>query len=161
MFLVASCSCLCPIHWNRVLSRKWIYSWSSADMQALLQLHLTDEHFYCRLMCGFNYRSNGIFFRFDRFLQWFIKIYGNTKWDYIHIYYIYICIYMYVFGLCYLKPICKRDNCSLFSRSWMHPHPFREPLHYNRIFKTAKPSPVKLARHGYFYSVHIKRELFI
>ena len=31
MFLVASCNCLCPIHWNQVLSREWRCSWSSAD----------------------------------------------------------------------------------------------------------------------------------
>ena len=28
MFLVASCSCLCPIHWSQVLSREWRCSWS-------------------------------------------------------------------------------------------------------------------------------------
>ena len=33
MFLVSSCSCLCPIHWSHVLSREWRYSWSSADRQ--------------------------------------------------------------------------------------------------------------------------------
>ena len=31
MFLVSSCSCLCPIHWSQVLSREWRCSWSSAD----------------------------------------------------------------------------------------------------------------------------------
>ena len=31
MSLVSSCSCLCPIHWNQVLSRKWRRSWSSVD----------------------------------------------------------------------------------------------------------------------------------
>ena len=31
MFLVLSCSCLCPIHWSHLLSRKWRCSWSSAD----------------------------------------------------------------------------------------------------------------------------------
>ena len=31
MLLVSSCSCLCPIHSNQVLSREWRYSWSSAD----------------------------------------------------------------------------------------------------------------------------------
>ena len=33
MFLVPSCSCLCPIHWTQVLSREWRCSWSSADRQ--------------------------------------------------------------------------------------------------------------------------------
>ena len=31
MFLVSSCSCLCPIHWSHVLSPEWRCSWSSAD----------------------------------------------------------------------------------------------------------------------------------
>ena len=31
MFLVSSCSCLCPIHWSQVLSREWSCSWSSTD----------------------------------------------------------------------------------------------------------------------------------
>ena len=31
MFLVSSCSCLCPIHWSQVSSREWRCSWSSAD----------------------------------------------------------------------------------------------------------------------------------
>ena len=31
MFLVSSCSCLCPIHWSKVLSREWRCSWNSAD----------------------------------------------------------------------------------------------------------------------------------
>ena len=31
MLLVSFCSCLWPIHWSQVLSRKWRYSWSSAD----------------------------------------------------------------------------------------------------------------------------------
>ena len=31
MFLVSSCSCLCPIHWSQVLSREWTCSWSSTD----------------------------------------------------------------------------------------------------------------------------------
>ena len=31
MFLVSSCSCLCAIHWDQVLSQEWRCSWSSAD----------------------------------------------------------------------------------------------------------------------------------
>ena len=31
MYLVSSCSCLCPIQWSRVLSREWRYSWSIAN----------------------------------------------------------------------------------------------------------------------------------
>ena len=31
MFLVPSCSWLCPIHWSQVWSRYWRCSWSSAD----------------------------------------------------------------------------------------------------------------------------------
>ena len=29
MFVVSSCSCLCPIHWGQGLSRKWRCSWSA------------------------------------------------------------------------------------------------------------------------------------
>ena len=31
MFLVSSCSCLCPIHWSQVLSQEWRCRWSNAD----------------------------------------------------------------------------------------------------------------------------------
>ena len=31
MFLVSSCSSLCTIYWNQVLSREWRCSWSSVD----------------------------------------------------------------------------------------------------------------------------------
>ena len=31
MFLVLSCTCLCPIHWSQVLSWEWRCSWSSAE----------------------------------------------------------------------------------------------------------------------------------
>ena len=31
IYLVWSCSCLCPIHWSEVLSREWRCSWSNAD----------------------------------------------------------------------------------------------------------------------------------
>ena len=30
MFLISSCSCLCPVHCSQVLSREWRCSWSSA-----------------------------------------------------------------------------------------------------------------------------------
>ena len=31
MILVLSCSCLCPIHWSKVVGREWRCSWSSAS----------------------------------------------------------------------------------------------------------------------------------
>ena len=31
MFFLSSCSCLCQIRWNQVLSREWRCSWSRAD----------------------------------------------------------------------------------------------------------------------------------
>ena len=46
MFLVLCCGCLCPIHSRQVLSREWRCSW-------MLQLHLSDQQFYCPLMCVF------------------------------------------------------------------------------------------------------------
>ena len=33
MFLVSSCSCLCPVYWSHVSSWEWRCSWSSADRQ--------------------------------------------------------------------------------------------------------------------------------
>ena len=33
MFLIVSCSCLCPIHWSQVFSWEWRCSWSSANRQ--------------------------------------------------------------------------------------------------------------------------------
>ena len=36
MFLVSSCSCLCPIHWSHVLRREWKCSWSGTDRRSLL-----------------------------------------------------------------------------------------------------------------------------
>ena len=34
MFLVSSCSCLCPFHWSQVLTREWRCSRSSADRRS-------------------------------------------------------------------------------------------------------------------------------
>ena len=34
MFLVSSCSCICPIHWRMVFSWEWRWSWSSASGDA-------------------------------------------------------------------------------------------------------------------------------
>ena len=31
MFLISSCSCLCPMHWSQVFSWEWRCSWSNAD----------------------------------------------------------------------------------------------------------------------------------
>ena len=31
MFLISSCTCLCPIHWSQVLSWEWRWSWSSTN----------------------------------------------------------------------------------------------------------------------------------
>ena len=59
MFLVSSCSCLCPIHWSQVLCWEWRCIWSSADRRsAMLQLHLNDQQFYC-LGCGLYQRLYG------------------------------------------------------------------------------------------------------
>ena len=33
MFLISSCSCLCPIHWSQLLIPEWRCSWSSSDRQ--------------------------------------------------------------------------------------------------------------------------------
>ena len=37
LFLILSCSCLCPINWNQVLSREWRWNWRSADMHLIIR----------------------------------------------------------------------------------------------------------------------------
>ena len=39
MFLVSSCSWLCPIHWSQVLRCEWRCSWSSADRRWSLKVY--------------------------------------------------------------------------------------------------------------------------
>ena len=53
IFLVSSCSCLCPIQRSQTLSRKWRRSWRSRR-QTILQLYMSDQHFYCLLRCVLN-----------------------------------------------------------------------------------------------------------
>ena len=43
MFLVSSCSCLCPIHWSQVLSWEWRCSWSSADRRCSNYIWVIDN----------------------------------------------------------------------------------------------------------------------
>ena len=43
MFLVSSCSCLCPIQWSQVLSREWRCSWSSADRRCSNYIWVIDN----------------------------------------------------------------------------------------------------------------------
>ena len=48
MFLVSSCSSLCPIQWNQVLSREWRCSWSSADRRCSNYIWVIDNFIaYC------------------------------------------------------------------------------------------------------------------
>ena len=55
MFLISPCSCPCSIHWSQVLSRKWRYSWSSADGQCSNYIWVIDNFivylFCCLLRC--------------------------------------------------------------------------------------------------------------
>ena len=43
MFLISSCSCLCPVQWSQVLSREWRCSWSSADRRCSNYIWLIDN----------------------------------------------------------------------------------------------------------------------
>ena len=43
MFLVSSCSCLCPIQWSQVLTREWRCSWSSADWRCSNYIWVIDN----------------------------------------------------------------------------------------------------------------------
>ena len=47
MILLASCSCLCPIHWSQVLSRKWRCSWSSADRRCYNYIWVINNFIAC------------------------------------------------------------------------------------------------------------------
>ena len=48
MFLVSSCSCLCPIQWGQVLSREWRCSWSSADRRCSNYIWVIDNVIACQ-----------------------------------------------------------------------------------------------------------------
>ena len=43
MFLVSSCSCLCPIQWIQVSSGEWRCSWSSADRRCSSYIWVIDN----------------------------------------------------------------------------------------------------------------------
>ena len=43
MFLVSSCSCLCPIQWSQMLIREWRCSWSSADRRCSNYIWVIDN----------------------------------------------------------------------------------------------------------------------
>ena len=45
MFLVSSCSCLCLIYWNHVLSCEWRCSWSSADRRCSNYIWVINQRF--------------------------------------------------------------------------------------------------------------------
>ena len=53
MILISSCSCLCPIHWSKVLSWEW-RCWSSADRQCSNYI-LVINNFYPRPVLAFGY----------------------------------------------------------------------------------------------------------
>ena len=55
MLLVSSCSCPCPIHWSKVLSRESRCSWTGAAPTASGW-----STFYCLLMCCLYYKFDGI-----------------------------------------------------------------------------------------------------
>ena len=62
MFLISSCSCLYAIYLRQVLCWEWKCSWS---ISVLLQLHMSDQQFYCLLMCCLYWRFNSIVFPFS------------------------------------------------------------------------------------------------
>ena len=43
IFLVLSCSCLCPIHWSQVLSREWRCSWNSAEKRCSIYIWMINN----------------------------------------------------------------------------------------------------------------------
>ena len=67
MFLVSSCSGLCPIHWSQVLSWEWRCSWSSADRRY--------QQFHCLLRCDLYWMFYGIIIT----LSWFTNFHNNLS----------------------------------------------------------------------------------
>ena len=71
MFLVSSCSCLCPIHWSQMSSWERTCSWSSADRQCSNYIWVINNFiayqgaFYIRDIrvgcCGVTSTNNGPF----------------------------------------------------------------------------------------------------
>ena len=57
MFLVSTWRCLCQIHWIYVLSRDW----RCRHLSMPLQLHLSDQQFYCLLRSALYKRFDSIF----------------------------------------------------------------------------------------------------
>ena len=47
MFLISSCSCLCPTHWSQVLSREWRWSWCSADRRCSNYIWVINNFIAC------------------------------------------------------------------------------------------------------------------
>ena len=64
MFLVSTCSCLCPIQWSQVLSREWRCSWSSADRRCSNYICVIDNFIahqgatYIRDLTVSNFQAN-------------------------------------------------------------------------------------------------------
>ena len=59
LFLVSSFSCLCPVHRTQVIKSR-LKVQLEQRRQAMLQLHLSDQQFYCLLRCALYYRCAGI-----------------------------------------------------------------------------------------------------
>ena len=80
MFLVSCCSCLCPMQWSQVLSRKWICNWSSADRRCSIYTWVIDNFIaykganYIRELTVYTYHE------FDNQIWFLYFIFGLTKW---------------------------------------------------------------------------------
>ena len=60
MFLVSSCSGLCPIHWSQVLSCAWRCSWSSANMRCPNYFWVIDNFISIKAFLCINASANQI-----------------------------------------------------------------------------------------------------
>ena len=67
MFLVSSCSCLCPIPWSQGLRREWRCSWSSADRRYSNYIWVIDN---CIAYLGASYIRDLTVAWFDNHYTW-------------------------------------------------------------------------------------------
>ena len=81
MSLISSCSCLCAIYWNQVLSREWRCSWSSADRRCSKYIWVVNNVILY-------YRSDGRHIVWLHFVMYFcveVMVKLNISLQWLHI----------------------------------------------------------------------------
>ena len=152
MFLVSSCSCLCSIHWNQVLSREWRCPTTSEWTTGLLFNLLC--YLYLRLDGSSKCYSRHFTHRYHanmviRFTATMITLqYSNrlktkvlcTKWIYL----ISKIKYDYVCGIIFILFHCI-EKSSVFLCVWNHKKPEDHKTHYSMLVAIL---PCQTTRHA-------------